>query len=257
MEHELIACKSGHAHVMLDDEMLVIVEGECVFCQSGSVHYIDSEEDCTLFVCIFNEKMNADITSRYRLTSPVFQDRYSILPKLVDIRRELKQKPVFFEKKTENMISEILVDIFRGEELEPAVEQPSAVINKYKQLLSHIDREFEYITFSEAAEFMNLSEAYFSRYFKKQAGMTFSQYLNIVKIEKAVAMLAAEPGAKATEVMLRCGFSTIRSFNRTFKDVTGYTPKNVPTGYVLNARSVPAVQDTFDPTLASAVLLTE
>lgn len=257
MEHELIACKSGHAHVMLDDEMLVIVEGECVFCQSGSVHYIDSEEDCTLFVCIFNEKMNADITSRYRLTSPVFQDRYSILPKLVDIRRELKQKPVFFEKKTENMISEILVDIFRGEELEPAMEQPSAVINKYKQLLSHIDREFEYITFSEAAEFMNLSEAYFSRYFKKQAGMTFSQYLNIVKIEKAVAMLAAEPGAKATEVMLRCGFSTIRSFNRTFKDVTGYTPKNVPAGYVLNARSVPAVQDTFDPTLASAVLLTE
>ena len=66
------------------------------------------------------------------------------------------------------MISEILVDIFRGEELEPAVEQPSAVINKYKQLLSHIDREFEYITFSEAAEFMNLSEAYFSRYFKNR-----------------------------------------------------------------------------------------
>lgn len=257
MEHELIACQSGRAHVMCDDKMFSVAEGECVLCQSGSVHYIDSEEDCTLFVCIFDEKMNIDITSRCCLSSPVFEDRYSVLAKLEIIRRELKHKPMFFEKKTESMVNEMLVDIFRGEKLEQTTEQPNTVINKYKQLLSHIDREYENITFAEAAQFMNLSEAYFSRYFKKQAGMTFSQYLNIVKIEKAVAMLAAEPGAKATEIMLRCGFGTIRSFNRTFKEVTGYTPMNVPAGYVLNTRSIPAVQDTFDPTLASAVLLTE
>ena len=104
---------------------------------------------------------------------------------------------------------------------------------------------------------MNVSESYFSRYFKRQAGMTFSQYLNVVRIEKAVQIINAEPDLKVTDVMSRCGFNTIRSFNRAFKLFTGYTPRTIPKGYVLNTRSFPAVQGTFDPTLAEAELLAE
>ena len=97
---------------------------------------------------------------------------------------------------------------------------------------------------------MNVSESYFSRYFKRQAGMTFSQYLNVVRIEKAVQIINAEPDLKVTDVMSRC-------FNRAFKLITGYTPRTIPKGYVLNTRSFPAVQGTFDPTLAEAELLAE
>lgn len=104
---------------------------------------------------------------------------------------------------------------------------------------------------------MNVSESYFSRDFKRQAGMTFSQYLNVVRIEKAVQIINAEPDLKVTDVMSRCGFNTIRSFNRAFKLITGYTPRTIPKGYVLNTRSFPAVQGTFDPTFAEAELLAE
>ena len=257
MEHELIACREGSAQVMLDDTMYNITQRQCIFCHSGRVHYISASPDSLLLVCLFNEKMYDSITSPFALENPVFEDRYGILPKLSEIRHELQNQPIFFECRTEAMIGEILVDVFRGEPLREAQWQFSDVITRYKQLLNHIDLEYEHITYQNAVQFMNMSDAYFSRYFKRQAGMTFSQYLNVVRIEKAVQLLDSAPTMKITDVMLRCGFNTIRSFNRVFREVTGFTPTTLPPGYVLNTRSVPTIQGSFDPTLSDAELLNE
>lgn len=257
MEHELIACREGSAQVMLDDTMFNITQQQCIFCHSGCVHYISASPDSLLLVCLFNEKMYDPITSPFTLENPVFEDRYGILPKLSEIRHELQNQPIFFECRTEAMIGEILVDVFRGEPLRKAQWQFSDVITRYKQLLNHIDLEYEHITYRNAVQFMNMSDAYFSRYFKRQAGMTFSQYLNVVRIEKAVQLLDSAPTMKITDVMLRCGFNTIRNFNRVFRAVTGFTPTTLPPGYVLNTRSVPTIQGSFDPTLSDAELLNE
>lgn len=257
MEHELIACREGSAQVMLDDTMFNITQQQCIFCHSGCVHYISASPDSLLLVCLFNEKMYDPITSPFALENPVFEDWYGILPKLSEIRHELQNQPIFFECRTEAMIGEILVDVFRGEPLRKAQWQFSDVITRYKQLLNHIDLEYEHITYQNAVQFMNMSDAYFSRYFKRQAGMTFSQYLNVVRIEKAVQLLDSAPTMKITDVMLRCGFNTIRSFNRVFREVTGFTPTTLPPGYVLNTRSVPTIQGSFDPTLSDAELLNE
>lgn len=257
MEHELIACREGSAQVMLDDTMFNITQQQCIFCHSGRVHYISASPDSLLLVCLFNEKMYDPITSPFALENPVFEDRYGILPKLSEIRHELQNQPIFFECRTEAMIGEILVDIFRGEPLRKAQWQFSDVITRYKQLLNYIDLEYEHITYQNAVQFMNMSDAYFSRYFKRQAGMTFSQYLNVVRIEKTVQLLDSAPTMKITDVMLRCGFNTIRSFNRVFRAVTGFTPTTLPPGYVLNTRSVPTIQGSFDPTLSDAELLNE
>lgn len=257
MEHELIACREGSAQVMLDDTMFNITQQQCIFCHSGRVHYISASPDSLLLVCLFNEKMYDPITSPFALENPVLEDRYGILPKLSEIRHELQNQPIFFECRTEAMIGEILVDVFRGEPLRKAQWQFSDVITRYKQLLNHIDLEYEHITYQNAVQFMNMSDAYFSRYFKRQAGMTFSQYLNVVRIEKAVQLLESAPTMKITDVMLRCGFNTIRSFNRVFREVTGFTPTTLPPGYVLNTRSVPTIQGSFDPTLSDAELLNE
>lgn len=257
MEHELIACREGSAQVMLDDTMFNITQQQCIFCHSGRVHYISASPDSLLLVCLFDEKLYDPITSPFALENPVFEDRYGILPKLSEIRHELQNQPIFFECRTEAMIGEILVDVFRGEPLRKAQWQFSDVITRYKQLLNHIDLEYEHITYQNAVQFMNMSDAYFSRYFKRQAGMTFSQYLNVVRIEKAVQLLDSAPTMKITDVMLRCGFNIIRSFNRVFREVTGFTPTTLPPGYVLNTRSVPTIQGSFDPTLSDAELLNE
>lgn len=255
LEHELIVCCQGSARVMINDRLFTVHGGECAFCPSGSVHYINAGDDAIVLICIFDEKLTHGITDAHRLDTPVFADRYGVASVLASMLDELSRRPLFFSERTEGLVLQLMADVFRGEPINHQPTKPSAVMTRYKELLCKLDGEYEFISFSEAAEYMNFSQVYFSGYFKRQSGMTFTQYMNVVKIEKAVQLLSAGHGMKMSEVMSRCGFNTIRSFNRTFKELTGYSPRQIPPRYSLNTRSVQSVQDTFDPTLDVSVLL--
>ena len=54
--------------------------------------------------------------------------------------------------------------------------------------------------------------------------MTFSEYLNFVKIEHALTLFQNETELSVTQIALECGFGTIRNFNRVFKKLTGFSP---------------------------------
>ena len=47
-----------------------------------------------------------------------------------------------------------------------------------------MDNEYDSLTFQNAAAFMNVSKPIFPAIFKQQSGMTFSQYLNVVRVER-------------------------------------------------------------------------
>ena len=101
---------------------------------------------------------------------------------------------------------------------------------------------------------MGLSDSYFSRYFHKMSGMTFSRYLNTIRVEKAMEMLK-EDRYTVTEISYRCGFETIRHFNRVFKEITGMTPRQMPKDFMLYHHTTKMLHDSFDPTLKDSVLL--
>ena len=104
------------------------------------------------------------------------------------------------------------------------------------------------MTFDEAAEFMCFSKPYFSKYFRKMSGMTFSEYLNIVRVSAAVKMLSRGNMAIG-EAALAAGFGTIRSFNRVFKQLTGCTPRELPKEQIFIESGMSAIEKGFDPTL--------
>lgn len=255
LEHEIIACQKGCVRIMVNDKLFNIQKKQCVFCPSSSVHYIDADKDCILLVCLFDKSITRNITESYQLKTPIFEDKYDTSNRLSAIHNELRLKPPFYADKVNSMLSDMIITIFRKEQLaENQAENPNALI-KYKDLLNRIDEDYEFISFGDAANFMNLSETYFSRYFKRMSGMTFSKYLNTVRIEKAINILASECNIPMTGLMMKCGFNTIRNFNRTFKEITGYSPKRLPNGFSLNIRSLPTMQGPFDPTLDNSILL--
>ena len=59
------------------------------------------------------------------------------------------------------------------------------------------------------------------------------------------------------DLMARCGFNTLRNFNRVFKEVTGYPPKHLPTNFSLNRRAFVNEETGFDPTLDASIVLGE
>ena len=101
-----------------------------------------------------------------------------------------------------------------------------------------------------------MSDAYFSRFFKKISGMTFSQYLNHIRVNKAIDLIRSGEQSM-TEISRLCGFDTIRNFNRVFRQITGYSPRELPDGYTLNLRSNSNNNQQFDPTITTSVLMVE
>jgi YesN/AraC family two-component response regulator len=98
------------------------------------------------------------------------------------------------------------------------------MLEEFQELLDHIDNHyFEDLTLEHAASMMHFSPSHFSKTFKKLMGMNYVTYINMVRIDRAIQMLGTNQ-YRMIDIALECGFSNIRSFNRTFKEITGYTP---------------------------------
>ena len=61
------------------------------------------------------------------------------------------------------------------------------------------------------------------RQFKKATGLTFTDYLGRVRVEKAKSLLL-NPNLRISEIAYAVGFQSLRHFNRVFRELTGQSP---------------------------------
>ena len=162
------------------------------------------------------------------------------------IYTELKDKKPYYAPKVNAMAAELTVDVLRLCGAKEGRKEYTAG-ERFKNLLGEMEDNYSDMGFSSAALYMNMSEAYFSRYFKKMTGCTFTQYLNLLRISKAVALLHRNRDITTVELTSECGFNTIRNFNRVFREITGYSPSALPADYILDMRSYSQAVD-YDPT---------
>lgn len=66
-----------------------------------------------------------------------------------------------------------------------------------------------------------------SRTFKKETGYGISEYLTLVRLQKAEFMLKNEPGRTVSEIAFACGFNDSNYFSDKFKKIYGVTPSSV------------------------------
>ncbi|MBR5867736.1 MAG: helix-turn-helix domain-containing protein, partial [Spirochaetaceae bacterium] len=73
------------------------------------------------------------------------------------------------------------------------------------------------------ANHVSVNYTYFSEKFKEHTGINFNDYLKRVRIEEACRLLT-DGFYKVYEVSTRCGFSDVKYFMRSFKELVGVTP---------------------------------
>jgi two-component system, response regulator YesN len=81
----------------------------------------------------------------------------------------------------------------------------------------------------DAAAELQISPGYLSRLMKREIGFSFVEYLNRVRVKKAIALMG-DPAAKAFEVAERVGYRSQHYFSRAFKKVTGSSPTDYKKG---------------------------
>lgn len=258
LECELIYVQTGEVTVSHNNTAYHLQKEDCIFINSGEIHYIKGSEDSITDILMFDTALLGNISPKhFQLLHPRLRHHYPVMEYFHAIRDELKKKKEFYDVKVSCLMTDFIIDIFRHEPLcEQKQLKDSSSIENYKNLLSEIEEKCSYITFEDACDFMGLSKPYFSRFFKNLSGMTFSQYLNIIRLEKAIQLLNHNTeNLSITQIASSCGFDTIRHFNRVFKDFTGLSPRQLPENYVLSSHSIRSMKKNFNPTLPCSVLV--
>ncbi len=110
---------------------------------------------------------------------------------------------------------------FQRKRKERKAPQPLTGIQR---ALRYIEAKFnEPISLNQAAREASMSISCFERRLKKQTGMTFTGFVNALRVAKAKEMIKKE-NCSMLQVSITCGFSNQSHFNRTFKQFTKMSP---------------------------------
>jgi AraC-like DNA-binding protein len=102
---------------------------------------------------------------------------------------------------------------------EEAAEPP--VIAKARLFIA--EHQDDDLTLTQVAQAVNTSAFYFCKMFKKTTGMTFTDYLARVRVEK-VKNLLLNPHKRVSEAAFEAGFQSLSQFNRVFRKIAGESP---------------------------------
>lgn len=192
-----------------------------------------------------------DITNKYTLVSPSLPRYIPVKEHFDYMRKELSSKKPFYREALENHARSLLIEIFRSCQS----TEHNKKVSSHKNFIDKINRDSSTITFEEAAQYSGYSASHFSKVFKKLSGMNFSEYLNIIKVENAIMLLRENSNTAVTSICEKCGFSTVRNFNRVFKKITGYSPSSLPQNFVINTGLHISKTESFDPTGETSILV--
>lgn len=104
-------------------------------------------------------------------------------------------------------------------------------MRKRKKATSIVERAEKYISehyaqaisLDDVAQSVNLSQHYFSRFFKQEKGVGFADYLAKVRIDHAIELLLMDE-LSVKEIAYMVGFNDPNYFSKAFKKITGFTP---------------------------------
>ena len=96
--------------------------------------------------------------------------------------------------------------------------------NTLQRVLNFIDRNIKRgVTLDEAADHVNMSACYFSKYFKKETGVNFISYVTGRKIDYAKEMLLYTD-MPVINIAYELSYNETGYFSKAFKKKVGITP---------------------------------
>ena len=104
--------------------------------------------------------------------------------------------------------------------LRQAATEPPAVARARVFIAAHLDEELPLRAVAAAA---HMSTFYFCKVFKAATGLTLTDYVGRLRVEK-VKQLLLNPHKRVSEAAYEVGFQSLSQFNRVFQRVAGEAP---------------------------------
>ena len=115
---------------------------------------------------------------------------------------------------------------------EYAIDFNEAQLGRIKIVYDHIMENFaKEVSIKEIADKLNISEAAFYKFIKKQTKKTYTQIINEFRIHYASKLLMTS-NKTISQVCFESGYNNVSYFNRKFKQIMQQTPQRFKSRYV-------------------------
>ncbi len=225
---EMIFLLEGRAQASADGKWFDMAAGDLFLAGPNQIHRYRYEGDVRFLLIIFSADMEPELEELLRgkmpLSAVVRADR---LPRGLEERlycisdgrnapelhRRLEAKGDFLA-----VMGQVL----------PLFEYQSdtgADRDSVKTVLTYCTEHCtEPLTLSEVAKRLHLSKFYISHFFRQRMDMGFTEFINRLRVARACELLDGK--RSMTEVAFDCGFSSIRTFNRVFREEMHLPPRD-------------------------------
>lgn len=96
--------------------------------------------------------------------------------------------------------------------------------SRISEIVGYISENYDQpLCMAEVAERYGMSESGFSRYFRKETGNSFTDFVNRLRVTKACHLLM-ETDKYISTICYEVGYNTVANFNRRFSELRGMTP---------------------------------
>lgn len=228
---EIGICKKGTGLFLIGNKIYTFKPGDIFLIGQNYYHRAhsnDSKEDLWAFCYInFENWVGESVLSNFQMITNKLNDTklYSMVNILFD---EYKNKENQYDTILDGLIIAIYYSIKRKSEnndkLNLSISLPPSLdirINRAINLM--INNNFLSKSIQEIAHECNLSTSHFRQLFKSQIGCSPKDYQIQIRIKKAMSILLNNDD-KIINIAYECGFESLTSFNRKFKEKIGITP---------------------------------
>lgn len=243
-EVELGLILKGHGEYVLNEKTMPAREGDLFVVRSNEPHCIPTIKSANLVA--FNIHLSSyylwNVCSDYIPANKIQALINSDIPisnKLSDSKILLSFKKIasLFDSETEFSVFEIRSEVLRAvkmiaslidAETKKDIPSPENLKNIQKSIDFIKQNYHKHILLEDIAKSAAMSRSYFSSIFKAVTGMSPYNYLMTTRIEHATELLK-DKNKSVMSIALECGFTSLSSFNKAFKQLVGATPTAIRT----------------------------
>lgn len=213
---ELIFVTEGTLYMTIDGKDYCFHENNTAFIFPNQLHSFSTKDHSRIILLIFPQEVIESFSIQYQ----------NMIPEDAKIYTQIHQHDKFeFDniydcKSFLYQMCSLLVTQTQMRPYSSGIEHNDLLYNIINYVHENYKDECSLIKVSQQ---LGYDYNYLSKYFNQQMDITFTSYLNQYRISQSCFLLH-NTKESISAIAMKCGYDTIRTFNRNFKIHTGYSP---------------------------------
>lgn len=222
-EIELVYVLKGSTVAYADQSVCEIGEGELYISFPNQIHYYSSAENSLFYVLIVTPKLfygkRELLSGNVPIENHISTDEDGKIAEYIEAIVHLPETSDISEYT--GYFNLLLPKILGKLSLKPSISGEDSTL---RNILEFCTANYsEELSLEYVAEHLHLSRFHISRLFNQKLGLSFSDYVNKLRVRESLDLLR-DPDKKIADISEEVGFGSIRTYNRAFKEIHGKTP---------------------------------